>query len=253
MISALRHLSPRGSEAALKRFGAPADLTATEIALVRAAAEEVEIAPAGTEIQREGEPVRRPRLILSGWACRQRVLADGRRQIFGFVVAGDLIGLSLLPSPRGAADLPAPGATLAITSLVTCDATGLRQAALDGDQAHAGIARALSEAVRRERDHLLDHVVRLGRLTAYERIGDLLLELYARLSAVGLAGGGEFPMPLTQELLADSLGLSVVHLNRVLQQYRRAGLLTIRSGRVTLLKPEAVVVAAGRSPSNAVA
>ena len=80
-----------------------------------------------------------------------------------------------------------------------------------------------------------DHIVRLGRQTAYERMVHLMLEFHHRLQIAGLATNDSFPMPLTQEVMADSLGLSVVHVNRTLQQVRRDGLLEIRSGQVKLL------------------
>jgi CRP-like cAMP-binding protein len=69
-----------------------------------------------------------------------------------------------------------------------------------------------------------DHIVRLGRLTAYERVAHLVLDIRDRLALVGLAAPDSFPPPLTQETLADVLGLSSVHVNRMLQQLRRDGL-----------------------------
>ena len=79
-----------------------------------------------------------------------------------------------------------------------------------------------------------DQITRLGRRTAYERFGNLLLELYHRLHVVGLARDGRFALPLTQEMLADALGLSVVHVNRTVQQMRRDGLLELRAGTVVI-------------------
>ncbi len=88
---------------------------------------------------------------------------------------------------------------------------------------------------------LLDHIVRLGRQTAYERMAHLLLELRWRLAEVGLGDERKFPLPLTQEVLADALGLSIVHVNRTLQQLRREGLLEMRAGFVELLKPDVLI------------
>jgi CRP-like cAMP-binding protein len=81
---------------------------------------------------------------------------------------------------------------------------------------------------------LRDQVVRLGRRSAYERTVHLVLELHERLNAVGLAAGQCFALPLTQDVLADALGLSVVHVNRVLAQARRDGLFELRGGYVVI-------------------
>jgi CRP-like cAMP-binding protein len=74
----------------------------------------------------------------------------------------------------------------------------------------------------------------LGRQTAYERLVHLVLEFYGRLQAIGMVDGDSFALPLTQDILADALGLSVVHINRTLQQVRRDRLLDMRGGQVTL-------------------
>jgi DNA-binding transcriptional regulator LsrR (DeoR family) len=71
-----------------------------------------------------------------------------------------------------------------------------------------------------------------------ERMAHLLLELYSRLSRVGLTTGRRFSVPITQEVFADALGLSVVHINRTLQQLRRERLIEMRAGYVDLLEIE---------------
>jgi CRP-like cAMP-binding protein len=77
-------------------------------------------------------------------------------------------------------------------------------------------------------------LTRLGRLSAQERLADWLLETCDRLTLAGPAAGGNLPVPLTQELLADALGLTSVHINRTLQSMRRDGLLAGRSGLFVL-------------------
>ena len=83
-------------------------------------------------------------------------------------------------------------------------------------------------------ERLFDQIVRIGRLTAKERVLNLLLELYDRLDAIGLVKENTFRIPLTQEVFADALGLSVVHINRTMQQLRREGMVTVGRGAVTL-------------------
>ncbi len=86
---------------------------------------------------------------------------------------------------------------------------------------------------------------------AYERLVHLLLEFHSRLDAVGMVDGDTFSLPLTQEVLADALGLSVVHINPTLQQVRRDRLLELRGGQVTLRQPELMRAMADWPPSPA--
>jgi CRP-like cAMP-binding protein len=226
----------------LRRLRAFGVLSEAEQALIRSGAERRERFTAGDELVAEGAAAVRPRLVLSGWACRQRVLPDGRRQIFSLILPGDGVGLVR----RGR---PALATIAAVTALETMDAEPLLEAARRGDA--PGAARALSVAERTEQALLLDHMVRLGRQTAYERMAHLLLELQHRLEIVGLGDSQRFPLPLTQEVLADALGLSIVHVNRTLQQLRREGLIELRSGVAILLQREALAAIALYRPPAA--
>jgi len=233
----------RRVDAVLRRFNSIAALSETETRLIEKAAAQVEAVRAGVELWPESNKAKAPRLLLSGWACRQRVLPDGRRQIFDLLAPGDAIGLAADPLPLSRAS------TVALTRVETADAAALRTAAEDPGTAPA-LARivALTPAIEEER--LMNHVVRLGRLTAYERVAHLFLELQGRLAVAGLADEERFPLPVTQEVLADALGLSVVHMNRVLQQLRRHQLIEMRGGQVILLDPQALAdVTDGRTGS----
>ena len=90
---------------------------------------------------------------------------------------------------------------------------------------------ALLWATMRDSAINLEHITRLGRLTALERVGHLLLELLARLQLVNLAGEGDYHLPLTQETLSDALGLSKVHVNRTLRRLREQGFIEIHPER----------------------
>jgi CRP-like cAMP-binding protein len=85
---------------------------------------------------------------------------------------------------------------------------------------------------------LIDHMVRLGRLTAVEKLAHFLLEMQRRTAAPDAAGPRGFRLPLTQEAIGDALGLSVVHVNRVLRQLRLDNLIAMREGLVWILEPE---------------
>ena len=91
--------------------------------------------------------------------------------------------------------------------------------------------------------------MRLGRQTAYERMAHLLLELHGRLAEIGEARGESFHLPIKQEVLADALGLSLVHVNRTLQQMRRDGLIDMRGAQLTLLNRAVLEAASDQSRS----
>jgi CRP-like cAMP-binding protein len=205
----------------LGRLPGLAAFGAEDLARVRSAARRSEWHPKGAELTGNGAPIR-PKLVLSGWAARQRTLSDGRRQILGFALPGDL-------TTAGWTSAIADYDVVALTPLEVIDLATLRE--VGGSAIDGALARAeLQEAAR-----LLDQIVRLGSRSALERTAHLLLELSSRLTAAGLTSGGRFPLPLYQETLADALGLSVVHTNRTLQALRRAGLIKLRLGSATIL------------------
>lgn len=219
----------RAAEALLLRLGSFAPLAADEIALVRGLAETSVSIPAGTVLAPAGLPPQ-PGFLLSGWACRRRILRDGRRQILRLILAGDC--LVPLVHPLGA---PAPCDTVALTRVEVADAAAVVAVMHDADTRRSpGLRAACAGAAREEELHLLDRIVSLGRQTAYERLGHLLLEFHERLSVVGHTIGDQFRMPLTQEALGDVLGLSAVHVNRVVQQMRREHVADISGGWVTI-------------------
>lgn len=169
-----------------------------------------------------------PRFLLSGWACRQRVMSDGRRQIFGFLIPGDVVGAPSGPS--------AFANVVALTPVVTADVPLSEDKHLSS--ASASVYSKLIAAAEHETEKLLyDHIVRLGRMNGLERMAHLLLELRRRLSRVGLVNGQSFPMPLRQESLGDALGMSTVHVNRTMQQLRFKKLIQCSGREVTVLDP----------------
>jgi CRP-like cAMP-binding protein len=192
-------------------------------------------------LQTEDTAVRRPRYLVAGWACRYRYLADGRRQLFDLVLPGDGVGVCLRPHPI------AKASTAALTPVRLVDAGPLLQPeALDACRELVPALQALADDDERR---LLDQVMRLGRLTALERIAHLLVDLHTRLDVIGHAEGDSFAFPLTQETLADIIGLSVVHVNRTLQELRRQGLVQVERGSARLLDRPALTSIAQRAPA----
>lgn len=192
--------------------------------------------PAGSELYAEGQIGAEAVFVLKGWAACQRILGDGRRQIFRLVLPGDIIGLEAGRGPPG-------WSVAALTPLETISATPVLDTAMAGA---IRVARAIAMGVRQEERLLLDQLVRIGRLSGQERVAHLLLELRDRLEVVGLSDGRRFPLPLTQDVVGDTLGLSAIHVNRVFKSLRQAGLFEVRAGVVTLLRPADLAMLAGR-------
>jgi CRP-like cAMP-binding protein len=217
---------------AVKRLGRFAHLNDVERALLQSLPENARDAPIGQCLIAEGERLDAPRLLLAGWACRMRTFPDGRRQIFEFILPGEMYGLCLRPQAVALSTL------ITLTPAVIADAAPVREALGDKNNAYPNLHAALSCAASLDEAYLLNQLIRIGRQSAYERVAHLILELRERLAIVGLAHGDTIPVPLTQEMLADALGLSIVHLNRTLQQLRRENLITFKSGILRLMQPD---------------
>jgi CRP-like cAMP-binding protein len=221
---------------AITRLAALAPLDAQDLAALQAAARDVCRVAARREVLGEGQPIARASILLSGWACRVQMLTDGRRQIVSLMLPGDLIGMCRQR------DAVASSGVLALSDVATC----LAPAPREGQRGGLGEAYAMSGAL--DEAYLLRNITRLGRLSAYERVADWLLEMHERLTLAGIASGNQFPMPLTQEMLADALGLTSVHINRTLQTMRRDGAVTLRAGTVVLSDPERLASLVDRRP-----
>lgn len=219
---------------AITRLASLVDLDANAHSALQLAVQRPRRTKVRRELVGEGEEITSTHLILSGWAARVRILEDGRRQILHFLLPGDLVGSHGQDRPV------ASPSVVAITELDSCTAPS---AAVSPTMAKAyAHSRALEEA------YLLSQVTRLGRLNAHERIADFLLELHERLEFGGLAAKGRFSMPITQEVIADTLGLTSVHVNRTIQDLRRNGSVDWKGREVHLPDPEALGRRIGRSP-----
>jgi CRP-like cAMP-binding protein len=225
-------LSPVGrsrpAEPVVRRLARLAPLAAEDVALLESVAARRERHERNAELNRQGERAFTPRMVLSGWAARVRTLPDGRRQILSLLLPGDVTGLTTGPSPLSLAP------TVALTPAHTAEATPLFEALTRRRADHPALARAVELAAAAEVAGLMDHVTRLGRMSAYERTLHWLLELYTRLKRAGLAEAGRCRLPLTQDVMADVLGVSVVHLNRTLRQLKGDDLVRLEVGRLTL-------------------
>ncbi|HWA91417.1 MAG TPA: Crp/Fnr family transcriptional regulator [Rhizomicrobium sp.] len=178
----------------------------------------------GHEIAALGSLLDRPKLILSGWVGLVRLLEDGRRQIVDLQIAGELTAFDIRPGAT------AKAAYVALTPLRLVEVGDVVDAATGQPDRFPNLAAVLRMADDDAYSRLLDQVVRVGRMLAHERIAHLALDLHRRHDRVVPSLSNAFPMPLTQEVLGDVLGLSTVHVNRTLQQMRRDGLLKTAGG-----------------------
>ena len=180
----------------------------------------------GKQLMREGEAGHEAFVLQAGWACSYKDLPSGGRQIISFPIAGDFVGLrSIL---LRTADHSFEALTDSMVSSV--DSAGMLQTLSEFPRLGAAILWAAS----RDEAMVVEHLVSIGRRNAIERTAHFFMELGERMLLVGLSAETEFECPLTQYVLADALGLSAIHVNRVLRQLRELNLLTVQYGTVTI-------------------
>ena len=193
--------------------------------------------PALMDMVFEGQTDQAAYVVASGWVCSYKLLRGGRRQIVDFQVPGDFLGLRSVLFRTSDHNVE-PVTKVEASEVTVGDLLGAFQ--------HTPrLATAVLWAASRDEAMVVEHLVGLGRRDAIERMAHFLLELYARLRLVGLADRKGFACPLSQYLLADALGLSAVHVNRVLRQLREEGLCTFQKGHVAFDDYEGMVKLAG--------
>jgi CRP-like cAMP-binding protein len=165
--------------------------------------------------------------LFTGWAFRFRLLPDGRRQILRILLPGDTVGLELLLG-----ELPAYSVQ-AVSDVAMCllDAPHTTQRMVS----EPWLRHRVFGLICAEREATDELLTRIGQCDAEERVAWLLLDLHARLQRRGQATEQGFSLALTQQHIADLLGLNVIHLNRVLRRLRGRELVAITGHKVTLL------------------
>ncbi len=187
----------------------------------------VKTVAADQDLVRDGDRPSECCLIVEGFVCRYKLLQDGKRQIMSFHISGDIpdlqsLHLNVMDHSLGTL---VPG----------------KVAFIKHDDIHELTRRCPRIADVLWRDTLIDAaifrewMIGMGRRSAYTRIAHVLCEVLVKFRAVGLADGHDIDLPVTQAELADSLGLSTVHVNRVLQELRGDGLITLRGRSLSVL------------------
>jgi CRP-like cAMP-binding protein len=184
---------------------------------------------AGTEIIRAGDECPEIYTLYSGWAFRFKTLPDGRRQILNFLLPGDLVGL------QAAMFDAAQYGVEALTDVELCLLPRRKVWALFDEM--PGLAFDVAWLGSREEGYVDDNLTSTGRRTAAERIAALIISLYKRAKALGLVENDTFEFPLTQQHVADALGMSLVHTNKTLARLRRMGMYSRANGTMTLTNP----------------
>ena len=190
----------------------------------------------------DGYEFRKLCFLETGFAARYKLLHNGKRQIVNLILPGDIVGL--------------PGSFLekARYSVVALTALKLQVATLNAYvrlcYERPAFALALTWIAIHEAVTYAEHTISTGRRTPPERLAHFLLEIYARLEMVGLASDLSFEMPFSQEVISDTLGLSVPHLNRTLTKLRAEGLIKLDAHRVHIIDRAALELLGHFQPLN---
>ena len=211
------------------------DHDSTEVALIESMKREQIVVLADRSIIHEGQTNAPLYTLLSGWAFRFKTLSDGRRQILNFLLAGDFIGVQ-----QKMGDASAHGVQ-ALSDAVLC--VFQRDVLWELHRSAPTLGFAVTWLTAHEESVVDDTLLSVGRRSAEERIATLLVVLYKRAAALMVDVDTQtlgVPFPLTQQHIADGLGLSLVHTNKTLRKLERRGLHRIADGRLYLLDVNAL-------------
>ncbi len=195
----------------------------------------------GHDLVYQGQHERSAYILLSGWASSYKLQPDGGRQIVDIHVPGDFLGLRSILLHKSDHNVE-PVADIEVAELGMEDL-------LEGFARMPRLSAAILWAASRDEAMVAERLVSLGRRTAIARVAHFMLELGERLALVGQGSDAGYDCPLTQYQLADALGLSAVHANRVLRQLRLKGMMTFRDGYVAFDDRDGLVDLAGFDPA----
>ncbi len=203
-----------------------ADLTTEDRARLEAVIRHPRRVERRKDLIHEGESPNFVQLVLDGFACRYKVLPNGRRQIMAFLIPGDFCDFHV--AILGTMDH-------SIATLTPCTMVEIsRDTIADLTANHPQITRALWWSTLVDEAILREWLVNMGQRPADQQVAHVLCELLVRLQSVGRATDTSYELPLTQQELGDAMGLSVVHTNRSLQTLREEGLIVLTEGTLTI-------------------
>lgn len=212
-------------------------LTEHEEAILENACRRVVKFLADEDIVREGDYPANCNVLLEGMVARHKHLADGRRQILSFHIPGDIYDTqSFLLNESDHSISTLTPCTVAVIS---------HRAMLNITDAHPGLARALWKDTLVDAAIFREWIANIGSREGYARLAHLMCEMFVRFQSVGLAPNNTIDWPMTQAELGDAQGMSNVHVNRIIQELRRAGLITQKSGTLVVHDWNALKTASG--------
>jgi CRP-like cAMP-binding protein len=182
---------------------------------------------AGKTILQQGAPADHLFTVLKGWAFRSKALDDGRRQILNYALPSDMLGL------EGCLMSELHYSVEALTDVTLCGLS--RERLWELYSGFPTLAFDLAWLAVRETRMVDDHLLSLGQRSALERTACLLLQLFVRAEEEGLVSKGVLQLPLTQQHLADTLGMSLVHTNKTLRRIYDAKAISWRARSLELL------------------
>ena len=216
-------------ECELRACGLFKPITPNELGIINEIKRDHITLPAGAEIIHAGDDSPEIYTLYSGWAFQFKTLPDGRRQILNFLLPGDLLGL------QAAMFDAAQHGIEALTDVQLCLMPRRKVWALFSEM--PALAFDIAWLGSREESYVDENLTSVGRRTATERTAALIVKLYKRAKALGYVTNETFAFPLTQQHIADALGLSLVHTNKTLARLRRLGMFTRANGSLTLTNP----------------
>ncbi|MGX5839901.1 Crp/Fnr family transcriptional regulator [Mesorhizobium sp. ArgA1] len=215
-------------------------LDEADLSLLDSIVSETRTVRAYVDLISEGDRPGDVHLVLSGFACRYKILQDGRRQIMAYLVPGDLCDLHAYLLEH---------MDHSVGTLAACQVVDVSRSAIQQLLDRPAIARAMLMSTMVDEGTLREWLVNIGQRQAEPRIAHLLCELLARLRSVGLVSDDRYTLPLTQVELADTMGVTPVHMNRVLQSLRRKSLISLEGDQLTVLNPKGLEQEAGWNPN----
>ena len=218
----------------LKRFAAlaPDDVAALEMAIGKPRR-----IRARNDLIREGDRPGPVFVMLEGWACRYKILPNGTRQVLAFLMPGDCCDLHI----GLLAEMDHSIQTVTPALVGTIDRPDMDRI-LDERRA---VAKAMYLSQLVDEGTMRAWITSMGRRASIERVAHLMCELYLRARNIGLISEQRFALPLSQLLLADALGMTPVHLNRVLKQLRLAEAMILERGSLLITDPAKLTQVAG--------
>ena len=212
-------------------------LSQIEVAALESATDKPRTISAKQDLIREGDRPGPVFVILEGWACRYKILPSGTRQVLAYLMPGDSCDLHV--GLLAEMDHSIQTLTKALVATVS------RETMEEIFDVHPRIAKAMYIAQLIDEGTMRAWITSMGRRASIERVAHLMCELYLRAQQIGLTTDPTFELPLSQLLLADSLGMTPVHLNRVLKELRGMGAMTLKRGSLFIEDIEKLTRVAG--------